>query len=114
MSLWHKNGSSQNRIIIFLMVAGVLMVGVLGVSGLNLCVPMVVLLMGVHDRHRVWMALACIAGLALTSQYYYLMETTLLVKAGYLALIGVVLLAGRGVLLRELRPLTPARVPQGD
>ncbi|PLX97667.1 MAG: hypothetical protein C0622_12690 [Desulfuromonas sp.] len=70
------------------------------VAAHGITIGLLILLLGFSAGNRVLMGLGVTALLYYLSAYYYLLQTTLLVKAGTLLVIGLVLLGARWLLLR--------------
>jgi len=95
-----RNGHRITELFSIMILAATVMINVISmeVGGLN--EGILILLLGYAGSNRVILGLGIITLLVNLSSYYYLLETTLLVKSQILFFTGVLLLAARWLLLR--------------
>lgn len=82
-----------------------LIVSLASMQAQGITVGIVILLLGFSSNNRILVGLGIVSLLFFVSSYYYLLNTTLLVKAGILFSVGVILLGARWVLM-SLLPTT--------
>lgn len=94
-----------------LVLGAALVIALLSLEAPGLGSALVILLLGFAVGNRVLLGLGIVALLFFVSSYYYLLDITLLAKAGHLLVIGLVLLAlrllaGRYLFVREAADVT--------
>ena len=77
-----------------------LLFGGVSLEAHGIAAGLTIILLGFAGGNRVLLGLGMAALLFFISSYYYLLEKTLLYKSGTLLLVGVVLLAARGLMMR--------------
>jgi uncharacterized membrane protein len=95
----------ERRTVVALGVA--LLVGAASLKAPGIASGLLILLLGFAVGRRVMIGLGIAALLFCISSYYYLLDATLLYKAGVLAATGAGLLAARWVILRLVLPPEP-------
>lgn len=96
----------------WLVLGATLLIALLSLEAPGLATALVILLLGFAVGNRVLLGLGIAALLFFVSSYYYLLDTTLLVKAGHLLMIGVTLLVLRWLAMRYLFSGEVVDVPQ--
>ncbi|MEM7465637.1 MAG: DUF4401 domain-containing protein [Pseudomonadota bacterium] len=84
-------------------IAGALVIGLLAVKAPGIGVGMMLILIGHHHQNLVLKGFGAIALLVYISRYYYLMDKTLMYKAGVLMALGLGLLGARMLILNVAR-----------
>ena len=89
----HSKTVTEKYRLVVMSGAGVLILASLEIHGLTIGV--MVMLLGFANGNRILTGLGIISLLFYISSYYYLLDTTLLYKAGHLAMVGLLLLGAR-------------------
>lgn len=98
-SLLQKLGTSSSRIRAVVLL-GTLLLCVVSMEAPGVSIGVTIILLGFAGSNRVLSGLGIISLMFYVSSYYYLLETTLLVKAQTLFVLGIVLLSTRWLVLR--------------
>ena len=97
-----RNGQPINGKIAIVTFIGTLFLAFVSIEAQGITIGIVIILIGFAGSNRVLLGLGIVSLLFYISSYYYLLDTTLLVKAQILLAVGVVLLLFRWILLRVL------------
>lgn len=97
--LLQRHGLGISRRVSFAALLGAFLVCAVSVEVQGITVGMAILMLGFAGANRVLSGLGMVSLLGCISAYYYLLDTTLLVKAQTLLIVGVVLLVLRWLML---------------
>ncbi|MES9883851.1 MAG: DUF4401 domain-containing protein [Sedimenticola sp.] len=100
--LLQRHGQALTGRLAITALLGALVLCAVSMEAQGITVGMVIMLLGFAGGNRVLLGLGVASLLFYISSYYYLLDATLLAKAQTLLLVGLVLLAGRWLMLRMM------------
>ena len=100
--LLQRSGRSINDRFSIIVLLGTLLLCAVSMQAQGITVGVMILLLGFSASNRILMGLGIVSLLFYISSYYYLLETTLLVKAQILFMTGLLLLSLRWILLHVI------------